>query len=187
MGGDPTLPQFGVVFELTPSGATWRETVLHTFSGRDGSLPGSGVILGGAGNLFGSTGSGTGAPNSPGTVFELAHSAAGWKLKTLTTFQGGADRAELFGAPVLYRGSLFGTAFRRVGTIPSGTVYQLTPRSGGSWSRSVIFAFDQRHRQRLRAGRQTAGAQGGLFGTTVKGAGRCCAGNGCGVVYKITP
>jgi hypothetical protein len=50
----------GVVFELTPSGSGWIETVLHEFTGilPDGSLPTSGVILDSAGNLYGTTNDG---------------------------------------------------------------------------------------------------------------------------------
>ncbi len=43
----------GTVFELSPNGSLWKETILKAFSGgTDGAFP-QGVILDGAGNLFG--------------------------------------------------------------------------------------------------------------------------------------
>src|SRR4029077_4184859 len=44
----------GALFELTPSGNGWTETVLYSFtSGADGGQPSGGVALDAAGNLYG--------------------------------------------------------------------------------------------------------------------------------------
>ena len=56
----------GVVFEITPQGI---ETVLHAFSGSDGSTPYNGLTIGQLGGLYGTAGFG-GAFNQ-GTVFKL--------------------------------------------------------------------------------------------------------------------
>ena len=49
----------GVVFKLSrTSSNSWKETVLHTFSGSDGSVPNSGLLFDSAGNLLGTTASG---------------------------------------------------------------------------------------------------------------------------------
>jgi uncharacterized repeat protein (TIGR03803 family) len=45
----------GVVFELSPVGKSWTETVLHSFSSGDGSDPSSGLIMDKAGHLYGTT------------------------------------------------------------------------------------------------------------------------------------
>ena len=46
----------GVVYELTPSGSGYKESVLYSFSGgTDGSTPYNGVIFDNAGNLYGTT------------------------------------------------------------------------------------------------------------------------------------
>ena len=59
----------GEVFKLSPnSSGQWTETVLHTFQGRDGSVPDS-LIFDSAGHLFGTTV--TGGTNGYGTVFEI--------------------------------------------------------------------------------------------------------------------
>lgn len=60
----------GVVFELSPmADGTWAETVLHSFSGSDGSGPSYGLIFDPSGNLYG-TAAGGGAYGN-GTVFEI--------------------------------------------------------------------------------------------------------------------
>ena len=67
----------GTVFELTPSGAGYTETVLYSFCAQstgsiacaDGSPPQGGVIEDASGNFYGTTNGG--GPNYYGTVFEL--------------------------------------------------------------------------------------------------------------------
>jgi len=63
-GGDAN--DDGIVFQLNPSGA---ETVLHRFSGTDGSRPMAGVITDSAGNLYGTTYQG--GAFGYGTVFKI--------------------------------------------------------------------------------------------------------------------
>lgn len=71
----------GVVFKLSPSGNSWTETVLHTFSSAsnaisDGTGPNTSLLVNSAGNLFG-TSLGGGIQNQTecggycGVVFEL--------------------------------------------------------------------------------------------------------------------
>jgi len=57
----------GVVFKLAPTSSGWNETVLHTFLGF-GSNPLAPVIFDAAGNLYGTTRSGT---KNSGLVFEI--------------------------------------------------------------------------------------------------------------------
>src|SRR5208283_5900999 len=45
---------YGTVFQLTPSGSGWTESILYAFSGSDGAYP-NGVIFDNAGNLYGTT------------------------------------------------------------------------------------------------------------------------------------
>jgi uncharacterized repeat protein (TIGR03803 family) len=71
----------GVVFELSPDGASWEETVIYNFCSvancADGIYPSSGVIMDSAGNLYGETSGGYG-DNDTGVVFELSPSSGGW-------------------------------------------------------------------------------------------------------------
>lgn len=65
----------GTVFELTRSGVTWTESVLHNFgNGTDGMFPQGNLIFDHAGNLFGTSilgGAYFGDRDNGGTVFQL--------------------------------------------------------------------------------------------------------------------
>ncbi|MBV8344251.1 MAG: hypothetical protein JO190_04555, partial [Candidatus Eremiobacteraeota bacterium] len=62
----------GTVFALTPDGAQYKETLLHTFEGGpdDGLTPNAGLIVDATGVLFGVTESG-GTSEDDGTVFKV--------------------------------------------------------------------------------------------------------------------
>jgi len=61
---------YGTVFKLTPGGATWTETVVHSFGNSpDGSTPDAGLIMDASGNLYGTTNAG--GAYGYGTVFEI--------------------------------------------------------------------------------------------------------------------
>jgi uncharacterized repeat protein (TIGR03803 family) len=88
---------YGTVFRLTPgTNNQWTETVLHNFNAneKDGIKPMTGVILDGAGNLYGTTyegGAYSSACGGPGcgTIFELTPVAKGdWDIKILLNFDG---------------------------------------------------------------------------------------------------
>lgn len=60
----------GTVFQLTPAGGSWNQTVLHSFGdGTDGQEPYAGLIHDGAGVFYGTTA--LGGAYGGGTVFEL--------------------------------------------------------------------------------------------------------------------
>ena len=137
LSGGPN--QAGCVFELSPSGSTWKEKVLYFFTGNlDGGSLNAGVIFDKAGNLYGTTTSG-GKYNS-GTVFELAASNGSWTENVLYNFSGGNDGGFPEAAPVIdNNGSLFGTTFNG-GVFGYGTVFQLSP-SAGAWTETVLYTF----------------------------------------------
>lgn len=60
--------------ELPAGAQTW--TLLHSFTGPDGSVPQAGVTMDAAGNLYGTTSAG-GAHNQ-GTVFKLTRRGSSW-------------------------------------------------------------------------------------------------------------
>jgi uncharacterized repeat protein (TIGR03803 family) len=84
---------FGTVFEISPPGTAWTETVLYSFTGgSDGANPYSDVIFDKAGNLYGTTFAGGSADF--GTVFQLAPPAiqgAPWTETVLYSFTGAND------------------------------------------------------------------------------------------------
>jgi uncharacterized repeat protein (TIGR03803 family) len=68
---------YGTVYELMPGvDGSWTEKTLHRFtaSGEDGNSPYSGVIIDGAGNLYGTT---AGGGSGCGTVFMLMPTGGG--------------------------------------------------------------------------------------------------------------
>src|SRR5271166_258725 len=81
-GGSPH--NIGVVYELTPSGPSWTESVLYSFSGNDGATPWSNVTFDSAGNLYGTTD--VGGLYSSGTAFQLMPSMGGWTENILNNW-----------------------------------------------------------------------------------------------------
>jgi len=128
----------GAVFELSPSNGGWKESILHFFTekGGDGAIPQAGLVLDGAGNLYGTTPTG-GLQNETcgigcGTVYELSSvSGGGWKetvIYEFTQLNGPADSV------VFDReGNLYGTT--------SSLVFELSPAGGGEWNETTLYTF----------------------------------------------
>jgi uncharacterized repeat protein (TIGR03803 family) len=78
----------GTVYQLTPSGNGWTETILHCFTGaEDGTYPAAGVVLDNAGNIYGTTGGG--GSEGQGVVYELIPSQSGWQKESYTASEAG--------------------------------------------------------------------------------------------------
>jgi uncharacterized repeat protein (TIGR03803 family) len=135
----------GAVFQLAPSGNGWSESVLYSFCSQtncaDGLYPGSGLIMDGAGSLYGTT-IGGGNQNE-GVVYQLALSGGLWSEAVLYSFcsqAGCADGATTYtGLTMDGAGYLYGTTTAG-GTHGKGTVYRLAPTSNG-WAQSVLYSF----------------------------------------------
>lgn len=188
----------GVVYKLTPtSSGFWAQTVLHTFEGgTDGITPIS-VVLDGNGNVFGLTVDGGGYSCSGGqqcgTLFELSPSSGGtWTETILHTFTGGSDGGVPLGSLTFdAHGNLFGTTdaggvVSTLCTVGCGTVFELSPTSGG-WSFNTIYDFVYA-RGANPDGSLVIDASGNLYGATYSGGKKYsyCPG-GCGVVYELSP
>jgi uncharacterized repeat protein (TIGR03803 family) len=186
----------GIVFKLTPgAGGTWTETVLHNFSwnDEDGFNPMAGLIFDGAGNLYGTTSAG--GSYGEGTVFELTPQAGGtWTETVLHSFAGGSsDGASPYAGVIMdATGNLYGTTYAGGGSSfckisrssGCGTVFQLAPGAGGTWTETVLYIFP--YFRSATGSHPYAGlisdAMGNLYGTTVNG-----GGHGYGSVFKLTP
>jgi len=127
----------GTVFQLTPGkDGKWTETLLHSFNfnGKDGFYPTVGLILDGAGNLYGTTvyggASGTGCGGlGCGTVFELTPGANGkWTEKLLHNFDNNRTDGLYPDNGLLLdtTGNLYGNTGLG-GTYAYGTVFEITP------------------------------------------------------------
>jgi uncharacterized repeat protein (TIGR03803 family) len=162
----------GTVYELTPSGSGWSETILYEFTDENVAVPLAGVIFDDAGNLYGTT------SNAAGAVYELMRSGSGWTESTLFEFgYEGGGYSPAGGVIFDPLGHLYGTA-QFGGTNGAGTVFELMSL-GGSWTASTLFNFTGSGAPRDSLVRD---APGNLYGTT------CFGGvHNSGTVFKLTP
>jgi uncharacterized repeat protein (TIGR03803 family) len=186
------LTSYGTVFQLSHTGKSWTEKILHNFNDIDGSGPCSNLAFDAAGNLYGTTVAG--GP-SFGIVFELTPTETGeWKEAILSGLGGQNGSQPMAGVTFDSAGNFYGTA--QLGGncgIPAGcgVVFEMTPASHGKWKETVIHSFDI-FNQSGDGWNPTAGviidAAGNVFGTTNAGGPlNACDGQGCGAVYELTP
>ncbi|MGA7631781.1 MAG: choice-of-anchor tandem repeat GloVer-containing protein, partial [Terriglobales bacterium] len=153
----------GVVFELSPAGGGWKETVLYSFAlDEGGNHPANGLIMDAEGNLYGGNQSG---------VFELSPSGGGWteQLIYLTSYG--------YAAPIMdATGNIFGVTYVQ-------TAFELSPNGSGGWNSSVIYTFaDALKNGSYPQGTLALDSAGNLYGTTTAG-----GTFNYGTVYKLTP
>lgn len=179
LGGANCLDNLGcgTVFKVDSSG---NETVLYNFTGgTDGKQPVGGVVLDEQGNIFGTTSEGG---LGFGTVFKLDPNGG---LTVLHSFgQSSPDGAQPFaGLTRDSRGSLYGTTYLG-GAFGYGSVYKLD--ANGNFS--VLHSFTWGTDGRAPWAGVILDQAGNIYGTTQLGGDQNCDfGNGCGVVFKITP
>jgi uncharacterized repeat protein (TIGR03803 family) len=160
------------------------KTLYRFKGGKDGNAPVVGLVFESSGNLYGTTNYG-GAHNA-GTVFELTPtSTGGWRESVLYSFTGGKDGADV--APTLVldgAGNIYGTAGGG-GAYGHGVVFELTPTSSG-WTEAVLYSFTGGSDGAAPFAGVILDSTGNLYGTTWNGGSNNC-GDGCGVVFKLTP
>lgn len=159
----------GTVFSIDPSGANQR--IVHSFSGPDGSVPASGLLLH-DGLFYGTTAEG--GAHGGGTVFSMT---PGGRTRVLHSFRGGTDGATPETTPVYFDGKLYGTTTYG-GRNESGTVYEITAAGG----ERVIHRFGAPNQAGASGptGALTV-LRGILYGTTQSSA------NGSGLLYALEP
>jgi uncharacterized repeat protein (TIGR03803 family) len=131
----------GTVYELVrASDGSFTEKILYNFQKRQGEgvAPWAGLIFDSAGNLYGTTvARGTGY----GTVFELSPSTTGEWTETILMGFSKTTGSEPRGALIFdAKGNLYGTT-QSGGALKYGTVFELSPSSGGSWTQTVLHNF----------------------------------------------
>ena len=177
----------GTVFELTPkAGGSWTKKVLLNFNLKNGALPLGGLIFDASGNLYGTTyGGGT---HDFGTVYELTPLNGRWTERVLYSFVPGRDGGGFKPSAGLIfdsSGNLYGTTTSG-GASLSGTVFRLTPSSGGAWTENVLYQFTGGADGGYPVGGVILDAEGNLYGMTEYGGSGCYL-PGCGVVFELTP
>ncbi len=153
------------------------ENVLYTFQGGNDCAAYGTLIFDPSGNLYGTT---TGGFGSNGEVYELAHGSSGWSETVLHTFSGNDGIAPEGGLVRDAAGNLYGTTSRG-GTSDRGTVYELSPTSGG-WSETILYSFTGGADGASPEGTLALDAAGNLYGVATFG-----GGSNNGVVFKLAP
>jgi uncharacterized repeat protein (TIGR03803 family) len=183
------LPDCGTVFKLTPAteGGPWTETVLHSFTGRDGAVPQAGLIFDKSGALYGTTA--IGSDNNLGTVFKLtplATEGSAWTETVLHSFESSNGAFPRAGLIFDDAGAIYGTTG---GGGLYGTVFKLSPPtvSGSAWTHSLLHKFRGPDGANPEAGLLFDRSRA-LYGTTANGGPTRpnCAG-GCGTIFRLTP
>lgn len=185
----------GIVYRLhrTKSGA-WKETVLHSFAGGgDGSHPAGGLVMDGAGNLYGGTEYGgdqtCGGGYGCGVVYQLSPGKGGtWTETILYTFPR-PKQGNQFGGPLASltldgKGRLYGTTvFDDVcGGYNYGSVFTLK-RANGAWKEHDIHRFCFDDGESPEYGALVLDSAGNIFGTAAFGG----PDYGDGVVFELSP
>jgi len=168
---------YGTIFQLTPSGSSWTETILHNFQDADdGAVPYGGLIADKSGNFYGSaTEGGTGGG---GTIYKLTPESGDWTFTVLYSNPGWGISGSYRNLTLDASGNLYGTTHCD-GADSAGTVYKLSEESG-SWTYTSLYVF-------------TGGTDGQysysnpvIEGDRVFGTTRFGGANGSGVVWEIT-
>jgi uncharacterized repeat protein (TIGR03803 family) len=172
----------GTVFELSPSGGSWTETILHSFNSVDGCLPYGPVMVNAAGNLFGTT-SACGTYNG-GTAFKLVRTPAGWEEGVLHNFGAPGDGGGPTGVKLISDGSgnLYGTTPRA--RTDFGEVWELVySQATKTYSYEILHAFNvPGDGSEVRSG-VAMDRLGNLYGVTRFGGAYSITG---GTVYRLT-
>jgi uncharacterized repeat protein (TIGR03803 family) len=172
---------YGTVFELTPSGSSWKETVLHEFAlESDGGVPYAGLVADSKGDFYGAaTDGGGGGESGGGTVFELTKVGGSWTFSTLYSLSGWGISGSW--RNLLPIGDKIYATTHCDGAYNAGTVYELT-RSGTTWTYSSLYTFTGGTDGLYSISNLVADSKGNLYGVTYLG-----GANGDGVAFKVTP
>ena len=191
----------GTVFRLSPptGGATgWGFNLIYTFGASSTSLNGAypyGLLIGLSGVLYGGTAQG--GTSGYGTAYSLTRPVGGtgggpWTEAIIHNFAGGpGDGAYPISGVILGpTGSLYGTTAggglsnTTCGFDPGcGTVFQLIPGSGGSWTETILHNFAPTGGDAINPNPGPLLERGGnLYGATYNG-----GTSNDGAVYAVHP
>ncbi len=188
----------GEVFMLSAAaGGGWTETPLYTFTGSSGKL-----VFDSAGNLYGT--SSLGGRYNSGTVFKLTRGSGGeWTASVIHDFMGYPVDGAAAEAGVAFDavGNIYGTTARggiskncllKNGPPGCGTVFELSPGTGGTWAETVLYSFTNSAGDGAYPFASVVlDDAGNLYGTTRQGgiAGNCSFDRlqTCGTVFELSP
>jgi uncharacterized repeat protein (TIGR03803 family) len=170
----------GAIYRISPGGT---ESLVYSFGAdeSDGTVPYGGLVLDGAGNLWGTTSQG--GAQGFGTVFTVSPSGT---ETVVYSFTGGtADGANPYAGLAAANGSFYGTT-TAAGANGGGTVFQITPTSGTGAAPSATFtplySFGNGSDVAVPYAPLLLGNDGNFYGTGYEG-----GQYGAGGVFVITP
>jgi uncharacterized repeat protein (TIGR03803 family) len=178
----------GTLYQMTPpqfGNGPWSETILHSFSGSDGSTPNGGVVKKGN-RLYGVAY--YGGAKGYGLVYEAmlpkpGHSQA--HVTTIHDFAGLDGHGPWAGMTLGKNGMLYGSTVEGgdVGKNGWGAVFSLTPPAtkGGSWTEQVLHSFDDKG-DGNSPGELLLDQNGTLYGATEYG-----TKDNTGTLFQIVP
>lgn len=182
-------PTYGSVFQLTLGSSGWTQKVIHVFSGgSDGGFPYGRLTLDQSGNIYGTAEQG-GATNR-GLSFEFSPSSGNtWTEKVLHNFTaGGSDGWQPSSALIfdsagnLYSTTDNGGAAECNKNGGCGTVFELSPSTGGQWTEQILYTFGNADEFDVQPQDILFDSSGNIYGTTFEGGGELC----CGSAFKLT-
>lgn len=171
----------GVIYELSPKGGQWVQTVLHAFTGGDDGAVGSlgPLLLDHNGNIDGVTE--LGGKFGAGTVFQLFMARGQWSFSTLYSFRGQPDAAFPYGGVIEDpKGNLYGTTYFG-GASGVGAVFQLDLAHKRE---HVLYSFAEGNDGGYSTSSLIFDSRGNLYGTTSMGGNPSCD---CGTVFELSP
>lgn len=155
----------------------------------DGANPNGGLVFDSKGAIYGTTKTGGyqcshDSGQGCGTAFKLVppRSGRGEWAETILHRLKGPDGGDPYAGPILdSQGSLYSTTFGGgVGTSPSGTVFQLSRHSNGTWTEGVLYGFQGNGDGGQPAAGLVFDSKGDLYGTASGG------GNaGAGTIFRL--
>ncbi|MGA8489083.1 MAG: choice-of-anchor tandem repeat GloVer-containing protein [Terriglobales bacterium] len=187
----------GAVSELIHKSKGWAPKTLYSFcnpySCPDGDGPLAPPSWDGAGNLYGTTYfGGNGPPNCPGSLgcgvaFQMTPNSDGsWTYHVLHRFANFKTDGQYpyGGLTVDSKGNVYGTTTEG-GKFGNGTVFELTPTSGGHWKQTVLYDFPNIYLGGAPWANLLFDKAGNLYGTA--GGGNLSCPQTCGVIFKLAP
>jgi uncharacterized repeat protein (TIGR03803 family) len=177
----------GIAFELSTTNGRWKERVLYNFStsNTEGISPAGPLLLDAKGNLYGTTNGGGDPVCQCGEVYQLTRTGATWTQNVLLTFVNGNNGQDpIPGLLMDEAGNIYGAAGGNGAGIVTGcdcgTIFELSPNSGGTWTETVIYQFTFGRDGAFPSGPLTMDSVGNIYGATNSG-----GVYGFGTIFKL--
>jgi len=154
----------GILYELSPAGTGWTETILYNFADKKGGeYPDGAMLMDHAGNFYLITGA---------TVIEVSPAEGGYTSRKIYR---GYPEDNIGGMTMDASGNIF--------AVSETSVLEITQNHKGGWSTRVLHEFAGSPNDGSSGwGNPTFDAAGNLYGTTQGG-----GATGGGTVFELTP